>query len=206
MDIMTELRAAIKTEVFDYQILMHHLRAYKKPRDKLTSLLKGGFIIQIKRGLYVFNPSMRTSLLSLEVISAMLVQPSYISREYALQIYGLLPERVERVTCMTTRKKRHYETPIGQFDYYSLNYEKFGIGVEAKEVPLQGGYLLATKEKALADWVASLPSISDRQALEFLLYQEARIEEGSLFPLNTPLLEEIATVYHNKNVDLLLTL
>jgi len=201
---MHELRALIKGEVFDYQILKYCLRDYKKPRDKVTLLLESGNLIRLKRGLYTFGGPYRKGLISLEVVAAMLVQPSYISREYALQRF--LPERVERVTSITTRKKKHFETAIGKFDYYSISREKFSVGVAAKDVPQEGGYLCATKEKALADWVASLPLIPSKENLDFFLFEEARIDAAALLPLDRPLLEEICKLYRNSNVELLLQL
>ncbi len=203
---MNELRSLVKGELFDYQMLMYCLREYKKPRDKITLLLREEAIIQLKRGLYLFGPSFRRGVLSVELAAAMLVQPSYISKEYALRLYGLMTERVEIITSMTTRKKRRFDTPIGRFDYFSLSQEKFGVGVEVREIPQEGGYLCATKEKALADWIASVPPIQDREALQFFLYEESRMDEAALLPLNHFLLEEISLVYHNRNIDLLLTL
>ncbi len=206
MDDIARLRQEIQSDIFDYQILTHCLRDYKKPRDKISQLLKNGILIQIKRGVYVFAPPLRKGLLSLEIVAGMLVQPSYISREYALQQYGLMTERVERVTSMTTRKRRHFDTPVGQFDYYSLSQNRFHVGVRLREVQNEGGYLMATKEKALADWVASLPRIANKEDLQFFLYEESRIEKSSLFPLDQALLEEIAQKYQNNNVSLLLKL
>jgi len=206
MEEMQALRALVKGEVFDTQVLMYCLRAYKKPRDKISLLLRNGSILQLKKGLYAFGPSFRKSGVSLEVVAAMLLQPSYISREYALSYYGLLPERVVVITSMTTRKKRLFETPLGCFEYNSLHEKKFGLGVEAREVPGQGGYLFATKEKALADWIATVPPIRSVENLLFFLFEESRIDRSSLLPVNQPLLKEISAVYRNRNVDLLLKL
>lgn len=202
---MQELRSLVTGEVFDYQILMYVLRSYKKPRDKVSSLLKNGDIIQVKRGLYVFGESHRKGLVSLEVVSALLVQPSYISREYALRQYGLLPERVETITCMTTRHKKRFDTSLGTFDYVFIGKKKFGIGVFSKDTG-EGGVLFATKEKALADWLTSVPPIKNLEALHHFLFKESRIDEKSLFPLNQNLLKEITTIYKNPNVTLLLNL
>jgi hypothetical protein len=206
MDVISEIRSLVSGEILDYQTLMYCLREYKKPRDKITQLLANQTLIQIKRGVYVFGPSFRKGLLSLEVAAAMLVQPSYISREYALSQYGVLPERVQRVTSMTTRKKKHFETAIGSFDFYSIHSRKFGIGVELKESDGSGGYLMATLEKALADWIASIPPIEDIQALRFFLFEESRIDETAFASLNHQLLEEISQIYRNRNVNLLVRL
>lgn len=41
--------------------------------------------------------------------------PSYISFEYALSYYGMIPEAVYIVTCATFDKKKKYETAFGTF-------------------------------------------------------------------------------------------
>jgi len=107
---------------------------------------------------------------------------------------------------MTTRKKKHFETPIGAFDFYSIHPRKFGIGVELREIKDAGGYLMATLEKALADWIASISPIADVQALRFFLFEESRIDETALISLNHQLLEEISKIYRNHNVSLLVRL
>lgn len=206
MDTILELRSLVKGEIFDSQMLMFCLREYKKPRDKVTQLIKNGSIIQLKKGIYIFGPSFRKGLISLEIAAAMLVQPSYISREYALFQYGILPERVQIITSMTTRKKKQFNTPIGHFDYLSLNHEKFAVGVLVKQIKDEGGYLFATKEKAIADWIAACPPIKDFKTLQFFLYEESRIDDTSLKSLNKSLLKEIVKVYKNQNVKLLLNL
>jgi len=202
---IAKLRSLVKGEIFDYDILLYSLSDYKKPRDKITQWLKNGTIIRIKKGLYVFGPLFQQGPISLEILSSLLVQPSYVSKEYALQHYGLMAERVETVTCMTTRKTKVFHTPLGTFDFQSINRNKFSLGVFAQETS-NGGFLLATKEKALADWISSYPMIQDKDTLEFFLYEESRIEKSSLLPLDSALLKEISKIYKNPNVNLLLNL
>jgi len=38
---------------FDYNLLLHVLKDYKKPRDKIRGLLRNKDIIRVKKGLYV---------------------------------------------------------------------------------------------------------------------------------------------------------
>jgi hypothetical protein len=40
---------------FDYNLLLHVLRDYKKPRDKIRGLLRNEDIIRVKKGLYVLG-------------------------------------------------------------------------------------------------------------------------------------------------------
>jgi len=40
---------------FDYNLLLHGLRDYKKPRDKIRGLIRGKDIIRVKKCLYVLG-------------------------------------------------------------------------------------------------------------------------------------------------------
>ena len=98
-----KIRQKIHLEVFDYQVLMDALAEYRKPRDRITRLLSGGEIVRIKKGLYCFGEAFRREPIIREHLANMIYGPSYVSLEYALSYHGLIPERVETVTSVTTR-------------------------------------------------------------------------------------------------------
>ena len=64
----------------------------KSANKKVTWLEKQGFIIRLKRGLYVANPKHSGKTLSSELIANHLYTPSYISMSTALRYYGLIPD------------------------------------------------------------------------------------------------------------------
>ena len=66
----------------------------KSPDKKVVWLEKNGYIIRLKRGLYVVNPEHSGKTLSSELIANHLYAPSYISMSTALRYYGLIPEAV----------------------------------------------------------------------------------------------------------------
>ena len=66
----------------------------KSPDKKVAWLEKNGYIIRLKRGLYVVNPEHSGKMLSSELIANHLYAPSYISMSTALRYYGLIPEEV----------------------------------------------------------------------------------------------------------------
>ncbi len=88
---LSELRQTVSGEIFDSSVLMYCMRKYKKPRDKITKLLRSKAIIRIKRGLYAFGPDYQRTYLSQEIAANVIYSPSYISLEYALSKYGLIP-------------------------------------------------------------------------------------------------------------------
>ena len=119
------IRKHIPQEEFDYQALLDCLQGYAHPRDKISDLLRKESIIRIKKGLYIFGDEYRNKPFSREILANLMYGPSYISLEYALQHYGLIPERVEAVTSVTTGRSRRFSTPVGLFTYRMIPLEAF---------------------------------------------------------------------------------
>ena len=89
---------------FDYIFLSDILYSYKKPRNIISRLIRNNDIIRVKKGLYVFGKDSLGPAYSKEILANMIYGPSYISLEFALSYYGLIPERVDTVTSITNKK------------------------------------------------------------------------------------------------------
>lgn len=196
-------RQEVKAEVFDYQILAKHLRFLKKPRDKVASLIVEGKIIRLKKGLYVFGEQWRRSPIALEVVANLLYGPSCISFEYALARYGLMSERSVVITSLTLGKSKTFQTPIGEFEYRAVTKEKFKVGLEYRNLEEEGGYLIASKEKALVDLVYRTSGIRTIQQLHYYLFEEMRIDEGMFRELDVHKLRELGTAYKKRSVSMM---
>src|SRR3989338_5882529 len=129
MKIIQKLRNASKFEEIDYPFLLQLLREYAQPRDKITWLLKNRILIRVKKGLYIFGPEYARAPYSIEVLANLIYGPSYISMEYALSFHGLIPERVEIVTSVTSKRDKEFATPVGVFRYRYLHPRKYFVGV-----------------------------------------------------------------------------
>lgn len=81
-----------------------------------------------------------------------LVSPSYLSTEYALFFYGLIPEKVEDITSVTTKKTTLIRNSFGVFRYQHLNTKCF-LGFEQVEEKGGFSFLIATPEKAIVDFL-----------------------------------------------------
>ena len=90
---MIPIRQRIEREEFDYQTLMSALGHLASPRAKVTSLLRQGVIIRVKKGLYVFGDTYRNRPFSRELLANWIYGPSYLSLDYALSFHHLVPER-----------------------------------------------------------------------------------------------------------------
>lgn len=197
------MRREIKSEVFDYQLLIYHLKELKKPRDKISALMAEGKIVRIKKGLYVFGENWRREPLSLEMIANMIYGPSCISFEYALSHYGLIPERVTVITSLTIGDTKTFRTPLGEFEYRAIDREKFKIGIDYKDLGKEGGYFIASKEKALADLVYRTPGIRTLEQLRHYLFEEMRIDESIFRTFDFQKLNEIAKFYKKNSVKMI---
>lgn len=124
----------------------------KAMRNQLTRWKKQGLLIELKRGLYVLSRDERQAPLSKEVAAAIIYQPSYISLEFAMSHYKMIPERVSAVTSITTRKTRSFRNEEGSFIYRNLKPSLY-FGFAAKKDEYGYPYFIAEPEKALLDYL-----------------------------------------------------
>jgi len=165
----------------DYQTLMQALSGYAYPRDRVTKLLRSGELVRVKKGLYVSNDS--RDWYSREVLANLIYGPSYVSLEYALRYYGLIPEAVETVTSVTTQKRKRYDTPLGRFEYEHLPVLSYAPGVCYIAVDARRGFLIASPEKALIDTLAvRTPGLKPEEIGQHL-FDNLRVDEAD-FPVS----------------------
>lgn len=113
----------------------------------LETQVNQSFLLRLKRGIYV----LKTDLPSEEEIANLLYQPSYISFEYALAYYNLLPEMPYTITSATTKPTRLFTTSTVSFSYRTIKKSVFtGYSLIKKD---QKSFLIAEKEKALVDYL-----------------------------------------------------
>ncbi len=205
MNEIARIRETAAQDVFDYQVLLDVLRDYRKPRDRIRRLVAAGEIIRVKKGLYVFAAPWRRQPLVREQLANLIYGPSYVSLESALSYHGLIPERVEAVTSVTTGRSRAFETPFGVFSYMRLSPSRYGAGIllEAKAtVP----FMIASPEKALADKVWTDKRFAGASVGDFAayLFEDLRIDEGALRSLDAGRLAAVGRAYGSaKTVNLL---
>ena len=106
---------------------------------------KQGFILQLKRGSYVFPDVLPPDV----YVANKLYSPSYISLEFALSYHRVTPEVVYEITSVTTKATRRFEALGKIFSYRKIKKAAYtGYGVEK-----QGGlsFYIADAEKAFVD-------------------------------------------------------
>lgn len=94
---------------------------------------------------------LKTDLPDEEEMANALYRPSYLSFEYVLSKYGIIPESVYSLTCATTKPTRVFTVDDKAFAYYTIKREAYTGYVLDKEKG--SGVLIAEPEKALTDFL-----------------------------------------------------
>jgi predicted transcriptional regulator of viral defense system len=198
----------IETPYVGAQTLLAIYADYRKPREKILRLVKKGELIRLKNGFYLIADKIRSgpnTIIPYEQVANLLYGPSYVSLEWALSFYGMIPERVYTVTSVTLGRNKEFHTPIGDFTYYRLAPDGYSIGIDQKRAyNFVGSFLMASPEKAVADLVYQSCKGLDKDQLHQELFESKRIDQENFRQLDKQLLSEIANAYDVKNVKNLL--
>lgn len=193
-----ELTGGNMIHSFDDLTLKFH--DYSNIKAKIRREVRDGRLVQIARGLYETDANVSGKYLAGRIFG-----PSYLSFDYALAVYSLIPEAVYRTYTSATfnkRKAKQYQNHFGIFTYRDIPSEAYPLGILLHE---ENGYSyqIATPEKALCDKLYTLPPAKNLNELRALLFDDLRIDEQEFGRLNMNSLNELAPLYHASNLKLL---
>jgi predicted transcriptional regulator of viral defense system len=117
---------------------------------QISRWVKAGKLIRLRRGYYLLSKNYRTVEPFGPFLAALLIEPSYISCEKALEFHGLIPERVGVYTSVTTKRQAKFDSPEGTFEYRHIKPTLFW-GYHSVSHENQTGFF-ASPEKALLDF------------------------------------------------------
>jgi predicted transcriptional regulator of viral defense system len=121
-------------------------------RNQLTEWCRKGLVIRLRKGLYVLNDTDRRITPSRLFLANQLYIPSYVSTEYALHFYDLIPERVADITSVSSKKPVTFENYFGRFIYQHIKLKAF-TGYRMLKDENNFNVLIAEPEKALLDYL-----------------------------------------------------
>ena len=173
---------------------------YTDIKGKICRDINSGRLIAITRGLYETEASTPGKYLAGRICG-----PSYLSFDYALASYGLIPEAVYNTYTSATfqkRKAKTYQNQFGTFLYRDVPASVYHLGIRLIE---ENGYSyqIATPEKALCDKLYSLSPVQNVKELRELLFEDLRIDEDEFWKLNLSDIAELAPLYRSTNLKLL---
>lgn len=145
-------------------------------RTALTRWVAKGYLVPLRNGVYAFKEWLKTP--NAHFISAcMMYRPSYITGYSALAYYGMIPEFVAQITCVTTLKTCTFTNDFGYFAYQHIKPELF-VGYEPVSVANQRSFYIASPEKALLDLLYLNPAIKTvEDMMELRLDEDFMVED-----------------------------
>src|SRR5574344_1185429 len=199
-----ELKNVLPLSVFSHEMVSSILeKSFSNVNEKISNLIRNGDLIRLKKGFYTFSKPYQTKAIDLISAANSLYTPSYVSFDYALSFYGMIPERVTEITSATSRNEKLFETPVGRFSYKKVPLQAYSLGVDWMYDENDGGRFIATPEKALCDKIRydrGIGTLTQGAMFEYLKY-DLRLE--IIKPMDSHLIEEIATAYRSKNLKTL---
>jgi hypothetical protein len=187
-------------QCFDHAFLSYKLRSYRSVRDKISLMLRHGEIIKLRRGLYALSRQYGGKVEPNEAAN-LIYGPSYISLEYALSYYGLIPERVEVVTSITSKRSKRFANPLGTFTYEHIPVKAYPVGIDLVKNG-ETGMFFASKEKALCDRIALASNIRTLTEIGQYIIENLRIDSDSIADFSLELLDEIERAYDLHRIGL----
>ncbi|MDD3725824.1 MAG: hypothetical protein PHI44_01325 [Candidatus Ratteibacteria bacterium] len=113
----------------------------------LTRYVKKGAILKLRNNLYALSSKIPSEM----EIANTLYRPSYISLDFALSYYHIIPEMVYVITSVTTRPTARFQILDKEFQYHRIKRSVFTgylpEKIEGKTI------LIADKEKTLVDYL-----------------------------------------------------
>ena len=175
---------------------------YTNPLDKIRRDADQGVIFRLNRGLYETDRNVNPYLLAAPILS-----PSYLSFDFALSYYGLIPERTMAITSATlnVRKNKTYINVFGRYEYSDIPASAFSEGLCLIG---EGEYIvrMASKEKAICDSLYKWRVVQSIKALKELLFIDKRMDEDEFASCDFIQMKRLAKLYRKTNLKLLIRL
>jgi len=195
-----------KMPIVDYATIKNLLRenGYKYINDKINYMKQKGLLSSLKKGLYLYHSPYIQTFISNEIIANNLLGPSYISYEYALSYYNLIPERVEEISSVTTKRSKAFSTEYGVYSYTHMKKELFTIGINILSSK-QGNFMIASKEKALCDKIYALKGVKIRskKAMREFLLDDLRIDFDEIDSFDLELIKKYMEISKSQRIKFL---
>lgn len=181
--------------ILTYDSLAMKYKDYTDVKGKIRREVRSGNLTQVSRGLY--ETDKRTDG---KYLAGAIYGPSYLSFDYVLSMYSLIPEGVFEYTSATFRKGKTklYKNFFGTFSYRDVPAEVYHMGVEIRQES-DYCYQIATPEKALCDKLYTISPVGSVKAMRALLFEDLRIEESDFRQLSGEQLRQLAPLYRSTN-------
>jgi len=160
--------------------------------NNYTRWCRRGLLVRLRRGWFAFPELLKVPDFS-RYVASRIYKPSYISLQTALSFYGMIPEAVTDITCVSTLKTAEFTNKFGTYSYRTIKPELY-FGFELKRMPDGRTIPFATPEKAILDFLYLYPEYNDTAVM-----LDLRLDEDYLMnELNHERLREYASQFGSK--------
>ena len=121
-------------------------------QNQISRWTKKGLLVKLKRELYVLNSLDRKIEPDIYFIANQLYSHSYVSLEYALSYYELIPETTVMITSVTSKKTALIKNSFGIFSYRHVKLSAFR-GFQSVKNANELSFFIAEPEKAIVDFL-----------------------------------------------------
>ena len=183
-------------------LLKEKYKDYVNPLDKIKRDVDSGLLFRLTRGVYETDSSVNPCFLASSILS-----PSYLSFDWALSYYDLIPEKAFSITSasLKIRKNKTFINKFGRYEYSDIPSNAFSEGLTYLE---NGEYIakIVTKEKAICDSLSKWRVVRNIKDLAELLFIDKRIDEEEFKTCDFKSMIRLAGLYNKTNLDLLIKL
>ena len=185
--------------IVTYEMLKESLTDYRAKDNKIKRMADNKEIIKLTRNLYETNKNTPGY-----VVANAIYSPSYLSFDYALAYYGLIPEAVYTCTSATfgKGKKKLYKNDFGTYTYRDVPTHIYPYGLQIFQEQ-DYSYVMATPEKALCDKLYTLKVVRNKKVMYDLLFNDLRIDMDVLKQLDFNVLYTLCDNYGSTNMKYL---
>jgi len=182
-------------------MLKNELAEYINPASKIQRLVAEGKLFVVTRGIYETDRNV-----SGHCLAGAIYGPSYLSFEFAISFYGLIPEAVYTFTSATfgKKKKKQFDNVFGIYTFRDVPDEAYPCGVELREEKGYS-YWIASPEKAVCDMLYKASPMNNLKELKELLFNDLRIDENVFKSLDYDKMIDLSKLYKKKNHKLLIS-
>lgn len=181
-------------------MLNEELKSYANPGAVIHRMVRDGQLIPVRHGLYETDPDVSGVCMAMHIYG-----PSYLSFDFALAYYDLIPEAVSRYTSAAFKKHKtkEYRTSFGIFSYRDIPETAYPWGIDHHE---KNGYpyMIACPEKALCDKLYTISPVRNSSDMEMLLFDDLRIDKSRFTKMDRNKLTDLASRYKTTNHRILL--
>lgn len=183
--------------IYDMAALRLKYKDYGNLNQKIALEAKKGLLFRIKKGLYSDTP--KTDKL---LIANLCYGPSYLSFEYALHFYDLIPEEVTVLTsaCFRSKNRKKFSVAGISFEYRRIPDRVFPSGIDFPENEEGWHFKMASPEKALCDTLYSKYPVRSVRDVKMMLFDDLRIDEEDFLRLDLDYIRSIVPLYRSNTL------